>query len=280
MRKVELVKGIFSSSLGFGCAPILGLVGAKAAFRALDCALDCGITHFDLARSYGYGEAENFVGKVIKGKRDRVVLASKFGIVANWKADVIRPVKPALRFVLNTLKGKSSQKPGQNLNTSIVAGRFHNHIELNGKTMRKSLEKSLRSLDTDYLDYFFVHEPLQTIVNIDELAEVAERLKTEGKIRAWGLAFMRSQQHFHQSYLEKFDLLQFDNSPGVEGYDTIVKDRGQKANVIFSPLKAGSPLLKPAEKLHQLFNDFPNSVILCSMFNEQHIRENATLLNL
>ena len=57
MKKVELVKGIQSSVLGFGCAPILGSVGAKTATRAIDCAIDCGITHFDLARSYGYGEA-------------------------------------------------------------------------------------------------------------------------------------------------------------------------------------------------------------------------------
>jgi len=280
MKKVELVKGVFSSSLGFGCAPILGSVGAKTALRAIECALDCGITHFDLARSYGYGEAENFVGKVMKGKTDQVVLASKFGIEANWKAGVIKPLKPALRFVLNTLKSSPSQKPGQNLNTGIIARGLHNPIELNGKTMRKSLEKSLRSLGTDYLDYFFVHEPLQTIVNIDELAEVSDRLKTEGKIRAWGLALMRSQERLHSSYLNKFDLLQFDNSPGAQGYNTIVEDRGQKPNVIFSPLKGGDISLKPTEKLSQLFNDFPVSVILCSMFNEQHIKENAALLNL
>jgi len=280
MKKVELVKGIFSSSLGFGCAPILGAVSAKTALHAIDCALDCGITHFDLARSYGYGEAENFVGKLMKGKRNEVTLASKFGITANWKASLIRPAKPALRFVLNKLKGDTLQKPGTLLNTGAAAAQFHDHVELNGKMMRKSLEKSLKALQTDYLDYFFLHEPLQTVDHIDELADVAERLKTQGKIRAWGLAFMRSQQHLHQSYLDKFDLLQFDNSPGAEEYSSMVKHRGQSANVIFSPLRGGDPILKPTEKLNQLFNNFPNSVILCSMFNQQHIRENAALLNL
>ncbi len=280
MKKVELVKGISSSVLGFGCAPILGSVGAKTALRALDCALDCGITHFDLARSYGYGEAERFVGKVIKNKRSEVVLASKFGITANWKAQALKPAKPILRFVLGKLKGKPGDKPVQAVNTgAAVADRFHDRLPINGKTMRSSLEKSLKALGTDYLDYFFVHEPLETIADIDELAATAQLLKKEGKIRAWGLAFMRSQQHLHQAYLDRFDVLQFDNSPGVLEYDAIVADRGKKANVIFSPLRGGSPALKPAEKLTRLFDDFPKSVILCSMFNEQHLKANAALLN-
>jgi len=277
MKKVELVKGIQSSALGFGCAPILGSVSAKTALRALDCALDCGINHFDLARSYGYGEAESFVGKVLKGKRDRVIIASKFGITANWKAKILRPAKPIVRFVRDKMTANISQRPIQITNT--VADKLHNRVIPDGKIMRKSLEKSLRALGTDYLDYFFLHEPLQSIPDIDELADIAEMLKTEGKIRAWGLAFMRSDEHLHQAYLNRFDVLQFDNSPGAKGYDTIVTDRGQKGNIIFSPLRAGTPDLKPVEKLNKIFNDFPDSVILCSMFNEQHIRENAALVN-
>ena len=279
MKKVELVKGISSSVLGFGCAPILGSVGAKAALRALDCAMDCGINHFDLARSYGYGEAEHFVGKAIKGRRSDVILASKFGITANWKAQALKPAKPVLRFVLGKIKGNLTSKPVQAVNTgAAVADRFHDRLPINSATMRNSLEKSLKALGTDYLDYFFVHEPLESIIDIDDLAATAQMLKKEGKIRAWGLAFKRSQQHLHQAYLDRFDVLQFDNSPGVQEYDSIVADRGKKANVIFSPLRGGSPALKPAEKLNKLFDDFPQSVILCSMFNEQHLRANAALL--
>ena len=97
MRKVNIAPGVDSSVLGFGCAPILGAVGAKTAQRALGCALDEGINHFDVARSYGYGEAEAFLGKFFKGRRDEVVIASKFGIRATWKAGLLRPLKPAVR---------------------------------------------------------------------------------------------------------------------------------------------------------------------------------------
>ena len=106
MRKVNIAPGVDSSVLGFGCAPILGAVGAKTAEQALGCALDEGINHFDIARSYGYGEAEAFLGKFFKGRRDEVVIASKFGIRATWKAGLLRPLKPAVRTLRALRSGR------------------------------------------------------------------------------------------------------------------------------------------------------------------------------
>ena len=280
MRTVELVSGIRSSALGFGCAPILGAVDGKKAQWALEWAIEHGITHFDLARSYGYGEAERFVGKVVKGRRDKVVLASKFGIRANWKAQLMRPLKPLARLARTQLRKSPSAEIGvKGGGVSPVSDNFLDRIPLRGKGMRSSLEQSLRALNTSYLDCFFIHEPLESLLYFDELAATAEQLKVEGKIRAWGLAYMRVQAPFHHTYIHNFDLLQFDNSPGTPGYDTAVSERGGQPNIIFSPLRGGSQELSPAEKLGKLFNDFPNSVVLCSMFNEQHLKENIRLIN-
>ena len=58
------------SHLGFGCAPIMGRISKSHALRALAFSFDCGVTHFDVARSYGFGQAEEIVGGFIKGKRD------------------------------------------------------------------------------------------------------------------------------------------------------------------------------------------------------------------
>lgn len=278
MRTINLVKDVSSSVLGFGCAPILGSVGAKMAHRAIDVAYERGVTHFDLARSYGYGEAENFVGKVMKGRRDKVVFASKFGIVANWKAQFLKPVKPLVRFIKNN-KPKTMtvtihvDDPGKD----TIADRFLDRIPLSGAQMRISLEQSLRALRTDYLDYLFIHEPLTTVHEFEELFTHAEKLKAEGKIRAWGLAYMRSKEQLHHQYLNRFDVLQFDNSPGAVGYDETVARRGPLPNVIFSPLRGGSNELSPTGKLQKLFTEFPSSVILCSMFDERHIHNNADI---
>lgn len=274
MKQIELVKGISSSVLGFGCAPILGAVNAKTARRAIDCALDHGINHFDLARSYGYGEAERFVGNVLKSRRHDVVITSKFGIVANWKAQILRPAKPALRAVLSMLKKqKTGISPTKNKN---IAGNLHNHISINEKIMRQSLEKSLRALNTDYLDYFLIHEPLETIADWDELAATARAMKREGKIRAWGLSFMLQQQALHNEYLDKFDILQFNKPEEENDYNRLRSARAPSPNIIFSPFSPGVP---PAEALKSLHDDFQQSVILCAMFNEKHIAQNAAAFN-
>ena len=175
MRKVEIVPGVESSILGFGCAPILGAVGGKTAQRALGTALDVGINHFDVARSYGYGEAEAFLGRFFQGRRDQVVIASKFGIQATWKAGLLRPLKPAVR-TLKALKNRGGQEagPAPQVAAPVVEqtprkDHFHERIAITPDAMVSNLEKSLRALRTDYLDIFLVHEPTGAI-QIDRIA--------------------------------------------------------------------------------------------------------------
>lgn len=276
MRKVELVPGIESSVLGFGCAPILGSINKKTAHYALDFALDNGVNHLDLARSYGYGDAEGFVGKTIKGKRENLVLASKFGIEANWKASFMKPLKPIAREVKNFIK-KNKNQTLTVTNSKNVADRFLDRIvPLRGDLMRKSLEKSLKELNTDYLDYFFIHEPFHSVTYIDEINEMASKLKEEGKIRAFGIAYMQSQEALHQDYLHSFDILQFDKPAELENYKRLVSTKGIERNIIFSPMKGGGNTT-PNDKLRMLLNDFHNSIVLCSMFNLEHVKENIKI---
>lgn len=281
MKRIEIYKGIYSSPLGFGCAPILGSVDARTANRAIEVALECGINHFDLARSYGYGDAEEFVGKILKNKRDRIVLVSKFGIKANWKASLFKPFKPLIR----KLKGNDKKRveiPAIKKETSSklqIADHFHDRISITGNNMRSSLEKTLNALSTDHLDIFMIHEPNHKLLNIDELVYTADKLKEEGKIKALGLAFMKDMEDLHADYLEVFDVLQFNNSPGGYGYDQTLRSRQDKSNIFFSPLRGGANALTPLEKLKKLTLDFPKSVTLCSMFNEKHIRMNSDVYN-
>lgn len=279
MKKIELVKGIQSSAIGFGCASILGSIDARTAARAIDCAIDCGINHFDLARSYGYGEAESFASKIFKNKRDNLVLASKFGIKANWKAYLLKPVKPILRTLVRNNNEKNAANTGdETIQAKTLADHFHYRIPLSGREMMKSLEQSLKALNTDYLDYFFVHEPPDTLLNFNELAATALKLKEQGKIRAWGIAYMRHQEHLHIGYINHFDILQFNNSPGSAGYKRAVTNRSTEPNIFFSPIRGGSDAMSPTEKLTKLFDDFPQSVVLCSTFNEKHLKQNAGLV--
>jgi aryl-alcohol dehydrogenase-like predicted oxidoreductase len=273
MRKVELVEGIYSSVLGFGCAPMLGAKDRKTSSRSFELAMELGVNHFDLARSYGYGEAEKFVGNIIKDKRDKVILTSKFGIQANWKASLFRSFKPIFRSAIkskNTIVPEDITLKKKNHITDL----FLDRIEINTKNMKNSLEKSLKALKTDYLDFFLIHEPVCSIYNIEDIIDSANRLKKQGKIRAFGLSFTKEQAKLHEDYLTYFDLLQFNNSPCALDYENVVESRGAKSNIIFSPLNGGSEVISPDQIFKKLYTDFPKSVILCSMFNENHLIEN------
>jgi aryl-alcohol dehydrogenase-like predicted oxidoreductase len=278
MKKVKLYKDIESSVIGFGCAPILGAVDAKRAKEAINFAMEMGVNHFDLARSYGYGEAENFVGKLLKPNRKNIVISSKFGIKANLKAKLFRPLKPLARNVIDVKKKYfKKNEEGNTSSKNKISDIFHSRIELNAEEMILSLEESLKSLKTDYLDYFFIHEPLHKILNINELLEAGFNLKKAGKIRAFGIAYMQNEIETHREYLDEFDVLQYNNSPGITGYNELVKNRGEASNIFFSPINGGDFTLTAEEKLLKLHQDFPKSVILCSMFNKKHIQNNVSI---
>src|SRR5512142_2567041 len=83
--------GIRVSAMGMGCWAIGGLwtldgtpagwtqVNDAESLRAIECALDLGVNLFDTAANYGAGHSERLLGKAFKGRRDKVIIATKFG---------------------------------------------------------------------------------------------------------------------------------------------------------------------------------------------------------
>ena len=274
MRTIELAPGLRSSVLGFGCASILGAIDGNTAGRAVEIALDVGVTHFDIAPSYGFGEAENWLGRTLLGQRDRVVLATKFGIISTPITRVLNPFKPIVRFFWGSLRKTTTVlQPSSKL--VRMPNRLHAHVVITPKGMKQSVERSLQRLRTDRLDWLLLHEPLQSLVEMDDLAAMASTLRSEGKIRAWGLSFLRGTEGLHAEYFTQFDALQFNISPFDDGYTDAIKCRSSAPNILFSPLR-GAPLGQRKESIiKQILQDFPRSVVLCSMFKNEHIRANA-----
>src|ERR1700677_4941488 len=89
------------SLLGFGCGSVLGRVGRGPSLRAMHAAWDAGITLFDTARSYGYGDAEQVLGEFLRGKRDRAIVATKFGITPQNPGRLKRTAVPIARAIMN-----------------------------------------------------------------------------------------------------------------------------------------------------------------------------------
>ena len=117
-----------------------------AATAVIHRALDAGINLIDTADVYSAGESEEIVGRALKGRRDDVVLATKFG----------RPM-----------------------------GEDPNHRGGSRKWIMRAVEDSLRRLDTDYIDLYQIHRPDHG-TDVGETLSALSDLITAGKIRAFG----------------------------------------------------------------------------------------------
>jgi aryl-alcohol dehydrogenase-like predicted oxidoreductase len=149
------------SAMGLGCWAIggqfwldgkadgWGQVDDDEAIRAIQTALDLGITFLDTADVYGTGHSERILGHALEGYRDRVVIATKFGF---------------------TYDEDTRQVAGTNVSPDYI---------------RWACEASLRRLGTDYIDIYQLHcgaspEEVEAILN------TLEQLHSEGLLRAYG----------------------------------------------------------------------------------------------
>jgi aryl-alcohol dehydrogenase-like predicted oxidoreductase len=182
MRMVDLDGcGMTSSALGFGCSAVMGRVGRGASLAAMGAALDAGVTFFDTARSYGYGEAEAVLGEFLLARRDAVVVSTKFGILPAKSSTIKRALKPVARGLLRLAPGARKVMQGP------IAAQFSSgHFTV--EAMRSSLEASLRALKTGYVDLFFLHLPPVSVLQQDDLFAALEQLTAEGKVLRFGVA--------------------------------------------------------------------------------------------
>ena len=155
-------RGLRVSAIGLGCMGMSHAYGAPAGHREmaelLAKAMDMGYDFFDTAEVYGTPDNphdnEELLGSALKPYRNRVVIATKFG----------------LRF-------------------DLESGRIPYPLipDSRPETIRKSVEGSLRRLQTDHIDLYYQHRP-DPDVPVEEVAGVVQNLIKEGKVLYWGLS--------------------------------------------------------------------------------------------
>jgi aryl-alcohol dehydrogenase-like predicted oxidoreductase len=172
------------SEIGFGCARLGGILAGSAVknetAHTLLSALDAGVTFYDTADMYTQGESETQIGKAFRGKRDRVVIASKAGYCLPTQRKLIARVKPLVKPLVRLLGLKR-----QHLATAVSGSLTQ---DFSDGYLTNALEASLRRLQTDYLDLYQVHSPPTKLIANGEFIATLERLKGQGKIRYYGVA--------------------------------------------------------------------------------------------
>ena len=150
------LSGLTVSEVGLGCNNFGGRCDFERSKEVIFAALDEGITLFDTADIYGnVGGSETFMGEILKGNREKVVLASKFGM---------------------------------SMETGDIARGSRRYI-------RKALEASLARLQTDYLDLYQFHEPdpltpiEETLAALDEVVREGKvRYIGSSNLQGWQIA--------------------------------------------------------------------------------------------
>lgn len=153
MQKRQLGKSRLEvSAIGFGCMGLnygySSAITKKDAISLIHSAVGIGVTFFDTAEAYGPYTNEETVGEALKPYRDKVQIATKFGI---------------------------KHEDGKQIQDSRP------------EQIRKSVEGSLKRLGTDYIDLYYQHR-VDINMPIEDVAGTIRDLISEGKIRHWGLS--------------------------------------------------------------------------------------------
>jgi D-threo-aldose 1-dehydrogenase len=182
--------GIDTSALGFGCADLFREPSSAGRRRLLDAAFDAGIRHFDAAPMYGLGLVETELGRFARGKRDKIVIATKFGIDPAPAARLIARVQGPIQRVVGWLPmtGGRARPAGVDPRSGSLGALLYRPGHYSVRAARASLERSLRQLQTDHVDVLFLHDPTPGAVSSDDIREYLESARNAGRIRAWGIA--------------------------------------------------------------------------------------------
>lgn len=155
MKYRVLGRGLKVSTVGLGCMGMSHAYGApgdpKEMTELLAKAVDLGYTFFDTAECYGPHENERLVGTALKPYRNKVVIATKFGV---------------------TLEHGSTGAPIPDSRPEVI---------------RKSVEGSLKRLKTDHIDLYYQHR-VDPAIPPEEVAGVMADLMREGRILHWGIS--------------------------------------------------------------------------------------------
>ncbi|MGQ7277587.1 aldo/keto reductase [Brevibacillus thermoruber] len=198
---------LFPSVIGFGAWAAgktgWGDVDERAIVEAIQTAYDLGVNFFDTAPFYGYGESERILGKTLKPVRDKVIIATKFGIVWDDKGGFV--------------------------------------MDVSRKNILREIDESLKNLGTDYIDLYQVHWPDHK-TPIQETMETLNELVQSGKIRYIGVSNFSVEQmeearkYAHVVSLQsQYNLLQ----RGVEQAEYPYVERVGMGFIPYSPLAQG-----------------------------------------
>jgi len=206
MRRVEFAPLARSvSALGFGCASLGSRVDASRGNEALARAYDAGVSWFDVAPSYGDGRAEFLLGEFLAGKRSKVSVCTKVGILPSPVQFALRTVRPIVRHAIGLLP--ELRKHAVKLRPAAQ------RVGLTGSFVESSVVESLRRLRTDHVEVLALHEPQLADVQREDVLQALDNVVRKGYACTISLASDLNVALAAVTLSERVGIIQVANGP-------------------------------------------------------------------
>ena len=199
--------GLRVSMIGLGTMVHAGHFGPmkdSESLSAIDTALELGVNFIDTSDAYGAGYSETLLGNALKGRRDKVILATKGGNV-----------------MVGPERGKRNFAP---------------------EYIDRVLHESLKRLQTDHIDLYQLHNPTVDVIEQGDVWEVLERRKKEGKIRHYGVSINTIEEGIAAVNMGRSDTVQLEYNLLAQEPAEKIFPLAQQANVAIIarvPLRRG-----------------------------------------
>ena len=199
--------GRVTTRLGFGGSGLMGGISERDSLRLLETAFDAGVRHFDVAPAYGHGRAERCLGRFLRGKRDLVTVATKYGILPPAQVGLLEMARRAVRPAVARL-------PAVRKRVAKAAAGLRAKASFSAEEARRSLERSLRDLGIDAIDVWLLHEATADDLDGSDLLPFLRDAQQRGLVGAYGVGAERGRLidvwERHRDYC---GVLQFEWSP-------------------------------------------------------------------
>jgi len=198
MKTRTLGNDLTVSALGLGCMGMSEFYGPSTerdSVATIHHAIDIGVNFLDTADIYGKGENERLLGRALKGRREKAIIATKFGIVRD--------------------------DPERSLNGDP-------------DYVRKSCDESLRRLNTDYIDLYYLHR-MDPSVPIEDTVAAMGDLVLSGKVRYIGLSEVSPDTLRRSNAVHPVTALQTEYSLWQRDVETDILETCRELNIGFVP---------------------------------------------
>jgi aryl-alcohol dehydrogenase-like predicted oxidoreductase len=262
------------SALGFGCASLGSRVSRKAGLAAIDRALAAGVTWFDVAPSYGDGEAETILGEALAGTG--VAIVTKVGLRAHVSGVLIKSMRALARPVVAAIPGlRSTVKRAR---SGTIA-----RVPLNPEAIRDSIGRSLERLRVDRVAVLALHDPSDDDMSRDEVLRGLDDVKRQGLAMRIGIAGSFTNFVAANRISSAIDVAQFAASPTAAFSEQVATVRAQGAfAVAHSVFVAQGDVARagradPQAALRYCFGANPAGVVLASSLTPEHLKANVAV---